>query len=66
MDTGDNTVDITVTRLVVIGGVGGVLPGEGAAIGLENAVAVADGEEGGRVAPTGMSGKRTRRTTSTF
>src|SRR5688572_22547061 len=49
MDTGDDTVDLAVARLVVVGGMGGVLPGEGAAIGLEDAVTVADGEEGGHV-----------------
>ncbi len=53
MDTGDNTVDITVMRLDVVGGMAVVGPGQGAAIGLEHAVAVADGEEGGRVRALG-------------
>ncbi len=66
MDGRHGTVDVAVARLRIVGGMVGVGPGEGAAIGFEHAVAVADGEEGGRVAPTGMSGKRTRRTTSTF
>ena len=40
MDAGDGAVDITDARLVVVGGMAGVGPGEGAAIGLEDTVAV--------------------------
>ena len=38
MDTGDDTVHITVARLIVVGGMAGVLSGDGAANGHEGPV----------------------------